>query len=272
MRFTEMREQFYKERKTKGFKKKYPEFFDTHKPMVTKYHKGYHENFDQREELIRDSKLVLGVLVMANTLLYEADNNYDCPAVFLYSTDPYYEENIQVLEALADEIYSYRELPDIEILRDLDKKWVVDRLNKEEEPIFNEKLPYGLTEGREVYLTTMIVMREYIPGRVLQSRVYPLLIKEGIKMGMLFPSSYNGYAVQIRKKLKQRAVAQTVVPILAVLAILFTDICDHKYGPFVLIGMLVVFTLINWRCPHCNKYLGKGRSPKYCPRCEIRFK
>jgi len=30
-----------------------------------------------------------------------------------------------------------------------------------------------------------------------------------------------------------------------------------------------VFSLYNWRCPACNKYLGKQRSPKYCSKCGV---
>ncbi len=38
----------------------------------------------------------------------------------------------------------------------------------------------------------------------------------------------------------------------------------------VLLGIIlggVIFSLYNWRCPACNKYLGKSVSPKYCGKC-----
>jgi fatty acid desaturase len=31
----------------------------------------------------------------------------------------------------------------------------------------------------------------------------------------------------------------------------------------------LVFSLSNWRCPACNKYLGKGIGPSFCPRCGV---
>jgi hypothetical protein len=34
----------------------------------------------------------------------------------------------------------------------------------------------------------------------------------------------------------------------------------------VVIGV-VIFSLTNWRCPECNKYLGKTFNPSYCSRC-----
>jgi len=32
---------------------------------------------------------------------------------------------------------------------------------------------------------------------------------------------------------------------------------------------LLVFSLINWRCPSCNGYLRKATNPKFCPNCGV---
>lgn len=40
-------------------------------------------------------------------------------------------------------------------------------------------------------------------------------------------------------------------------------------GFLALIAGAVVFSLYNWRCPACNRYLGKQRNPKYCSRCGV---
>ncbi len=29
------------------------------------------------------------------------------------------------------------------------------------------------------------------------------------------------------------------------------------------------FSWLNWRCPACGKYLGKGLSPNHCPKCGV---
>ena len=31
----------------------------------------------------------------------------------------------------------------------------------------------------------------------------------------------------------------------------------------------VFFSLQNWRCPACHRYLGRVRNPNFCPRCGI---
>ena len=42
-------------------------------------------------------------------------------------------------------------------------------------------------------------------------------------------------------------------------------------GPaFVVIALAAVgFSLYNWRCPACNKYLGKSMSQKFCAGCGV---
>lgn len=49
--------------------------------------------------------------------------------------------------------------------------------------------------------------------------------------------------------------------------------------PAVAIGVMfgaalaaVSFSLWNWRCPACNKYLGKGVNPSFCPKCGVPLK
>lgn len=39
----------------------------------------------------------------------------------------------------------------------------------------------------------------------------------------------------------------------------------------VLVGV-VVFSLINWRCPSCNGYLGKSWGPRFCPKCGAKLR
>ena len=51
---------------------------------------------------------------------------------------------------------------------------------------------------------------------------------------------------------------------------------DHPPAWPLLVAWLFVignalFSLINWRCPACNKYLGKNLGWKHCPRCGIPF-
>src|SRR6266508_6960590 len=37
----------------------------------------------------------------------------------------------------------------------------------------------------------------------------------------------------------------------------------------VLVAGAIIFSLRNWRCPACDKYLGKGMNPRFCPKCGV---
>lgn len=36
---------------------------------------------------------------------------------------------------------------------------------------------------------------------------------------------------------------------------------------FVYVVLGFIFTLINWRCPHCKRFPGKDINPKFCAMC-----
>lgn len=46
------------------------------------------------------------------------------------------------------------------------------------------------------------------------------------------------------------------------------------FGPiaFVLVLGGLAFSLYNWRCPACNKYIGKAMNPRFCAKCGVEFK
>ena len=66
--------------------------------------------------------------------------------------------------------------------------------------------------------------------------------------------------------------------IAAILLLVFSEGKEELFGiplvvlaPTVLVVILggIVFSLKNWRCPGCYKYLGKGMSPKFCAKCGV---
>jgi hypothetical protein len=40
---------------------------------------------------------------------------------------------------------------------------------------------------------------------------------------------------------------------------------------FALIISILIFSFVNWRCPSCNKYLGKAINPKFCSKCGLQL-
>jgi rubrerythrin len=34
----------------------------------------------------------------------------------------------------------------------------------------------------------------------------------------------------------------------------------------------LIFSFVNWRCPACTRYLGRGWNPKFCPKCGVQLR
>lgn len=85
----------------------------------------------------------------------------------------------------------------------------------------------------------------------------------------------------IKSEFKKRRIRQYMVLILLV-PVLFIMIHTERHpteelfgypiiyttltGLVLIIGGLI-FSLFNWLCPNCNKYLGKRINPNFCSHC-----
>ncbi len=38
------------------------------------------------------------------------------------------------------------------------------------------------------------------------------------------------------------------------------------------IGLALIFAVLNWRCPACEAYLGKSQNPRVCEKCGIELR
>lgn len=84
---------------------------------------------------------------------------------------------------------------------------------------------------------------------------------------------------------RRRRQMMLVIPIIGLLALKIFFKTGGRSGPLYdflssdiplvilmvfIIGALA-FSLKNWRCPACNAYLGRGASPRFCPKCGVPF-
>jgi hypothetical protein len=51
----------------------------------------------------------------------------------------------------------------------------------------------------------------------------------------------------------------SVTPLLAILG-------------FLVVLAALIYTFLRWRCPNCNKHLGKEIHPRRCPGCGVSFR
>ena len=124
----------------------------------------------QQERFFSEGQIVISCVVQANTLLFKGFKD-DCPANFIYTREPYYYENPEELSTLASKLYSLKG----ERAGRRDLQFIADALEDEMERFFRIPLPDVLTEGRTVFITSVMVHRRHIPKRKLSESFYPLL-------------------------------------------------------------------------------------------------
>jgi hypothetical protein len=83
-----------------------------------------------------------------------------------------------------------------------------------------------------------------------------------------------------RRRRQLIAAAPTLLIVLLLLVIKreprpqFLGIPADRLVLFALAGvaLAVLFSLWNWRCPSCSKYLGKSTNPASCAKCGVKLR
>ncbi|HAA11246.1 MAG TPA: hypothetical protein DCE41_05910 [Cytophagales bacterium] len=89
----------------------------------------------------------------------------------------------------------------------------------------------------------------------------------------------------IQKTYRSRRNRQIIIGLLALLgfaAMLYINVYPQAMAPLkplqvvllvlVLEAGMLIASLLNWRCPNCNKHLGRGWNPKACPKCGVELR
>ena len=66
---------------------------------------------------------------------------------------------------------------------------------------------------------------------------------------------------------KKRKKIQMLITIVALIAVVLLFVTKLETAALVIVIGLVIFSRFNWKCPKCNRYLGKGTNPKHCIHC-----
>jgi len=80
----------------------------------------------------------------------------------------------------------------------------------------------------------------------------------------------------LRRQEEQRAISWKAVPAIAVMLLAeYALPCPLKalamWGAIIWVGYILYQSWRNWRCPACEKYLGKTISHVRCPHCHTEF-
>ena len=113
--------------------------------------------------VLKSGRIYYAYLVEANDQLFvpQANNTADVmPAVFIYSTDPYFEEHPYDLQPISEKLFADR---------------YNNILRNEREYFYNVKVDEKLTFGREVYMTTIMVSRAHLPLGYISGNLAPVI-------------------------------------------------------------------------------------------------
>ena len=117
--------------------------------------------------VIESGKIYYAHIVQANSRLFEdkAFAMLTHPAVVIYSTDQYFEQNPLALSKLARFLFESRNTDN----------WAGKILNNEYEYESNLQVPMEWTDGRVVYMTTVMIYRKHLPLGYLSDSLLPII-------------------------------------------------------------------------------------------------
>lgn len=126
----------------------------------------------RQQRFYKEGQVALGAIVQANELLFEAGRG-DSPATFIYTQEPFFLQNPRELLIWATALFELKGedgyVPSVQR--------IADQLADEAGRYFHYRLPRDVMENREVWMTTILVSRDHLPGKILTPEiVYPMLI------------------------------------------------------------------------------------------------
>ena len=125
--------------------------------------------------------MVWGALVQANTQLFSPGDS-DCPAMVLYSLDPYFDEHPGELRAMAVRLFETKDEP---------KDRLSHVIADEYEDVYQRPLAPWIAGEREVWASSIMVIRPHLPEGVLRGRVFPLLAAPSkTRVPLIVPSHF----------------------------------------------------------------------------------
>ncbi|MBP3415217.1 MAG: hypothetical protein J6L81_08495 [Clostridia bacterium] len=175
----QMREKYNKNRLA-DIKLKSPEWLDSKDALS--------EIYAKKSILLQRGEIVYANIVQANNILFEKTPKYDCPALIVYSKDPYFTENPQVLYTVSRRIYSLKD-------KDLDtipKEWrriAMSITSEHDSSSFIFSMDF---DGRsfEFHMVPIMVHRKLLPKGKLCGMLLPVLTVEDCKTVLILPKKY----------------------------------------------------------------------------------
>ena len=170
----------YKKAPLKDIKLSRPLWLDSSDPMS--------EIYSKKSSLLQHGEIVYARLVQANAILFNRFPAFDCPAHVVYSVDPFFMKQPEVLQDIARGVYKYKG-------QDLDmvpNEWKeVARVVTDEYDRSDFKLMLNVDgQTLEYNLISTMIYRKLLPKGKLCGSLLPVLTIPDCKQVLILPKKY----------------------------------------------------------------------------------
>ena len=153
------------------------------KPLWLRLHRNDALNviYQDKDIVFEQGQIYYGCLVQANQLLFDRNNRADMPANFLYSTHPFAEKYPEFLMEMAEEMFSYKDIPAEQVPEPLREvvRIITDELDRASVDFIislpNPENPDKTIDNIDVHFCSLIVFVKDLPEYCLTGRFCPVI-------------------------------------------------------------------------------------------------
>lgn len=127
---------------------------------------------DDAYQVFKEGHIVWGHIVQANTLLFERDNNYNCPAALVYSPTAARGGNPAKLGHIARELFALKGTKPTDMKTDLIAEYMTDEMSRP----MGIPVPTSIASAEGYLMTTTFIVRKHLPGRTLYQSALPIVV------------------------------------------------------------------------------------------------
>lgn len=147
---------------------------------------GYEQIYIDKKMLFEKGHIGWAYIVQANEKLYRP-GRLSYPAIIIYSFDKYFDDKLSELSSIASFLLSLKMEPDVPTELKIFKSIVANRFSL----LFNRRLPNSISQGKMIFLTSIIIHRKHLPVNHLKAHWFPILSHpKKTSATIVFPSRY----------------------------------------------------------------------------------
>ena len=149
--------------------------------------------FAGQKKLLEEGRVVWGHLIQANGLLFKP-GPHNCPGEVVYCVDTRQHLGPEDLAPIASSLYALKGVR----CPSSDLQVISDYLANERQRVFGLEVPAAISPSAPCAISTVFFDRQHLPGRMLRSTYFPILISPSRpRIAMVVPSRFWPEAMRV---------------------------------------------------------------------------